>query len=90
MTLPNKQNLPYWISGIAFSAAAFAFGGWINSEQRCAEREAEIQTACFQRTQQIIADCEAQKVEAQRRLEAFIDKSSERYAELQRLQKRQK
>ncbi len=84
LQMPNKQTLPYWICAIAFSAAGYAFWGWNQSEQRCAARESEIQAQTLAQIRAVVADCEEQKKEAQRRLEEFILESSKKYTDLAR------
>lgn len=80
--LPDSKTLPYWLAAIAFSAAAFAFYGWIEAERNCAEREREIIRQSRSEIQAIITACEADKQEALRELRAFMKESSEKYAAL--------
>jgi len=82
--IPNSKTLPYWIAAIAFSAAAFAFGGWINAEQNCAEREREIIQQSRAEIDAAIKACELDKQEALRELRAFIKESADKYTALAR------
>ena len=82
--IPNSKNFPYWVATAAFACAGYAFYGWILAEQRCAERESEIQAQTRVQIQEVVRDCEEQKKEAQRRLEAFVLESSKRYTDLAR------
>lgn len=82
--LPTGKNVMYWLLSIAVSASAFAFGGWIRSEQECARREREIQAEADERVRNIIMSCEEQKKIAQDELRAFMIQSSDRYTTLAR------
>lgn len=81
---PNKQNLPYWIAAVAFSAAGFAFMELLNSERECAKREAEIQLYYRQQMREVIAECEAEKTKAMNELRQFMMESEAKYNKLKR------
>lgn len=90
--LPTQKNLPYWVAGLAFSAAGYAFAGWIMAERACAEREAEIQRQARAQIQQVVADCERDKQRALDELRRFVTESGNKYAALAKdfLQKQKK
>lgn len=90
LNIPDSKTLPYWLAFLAFSAAAFAFGGWINAEQRCAEREREVIQQSRAEIEAAIKACEKDKQEALRELRSFIKESSDRYATLARETNRRK
>ena len=82
--IPNSKTFPYWVAAAAFACAGYAFFGWVDTERRCAERESEIMAQTRVQIQEVVRDCEEQKKEAQRRLEAFVLESSKRYTDLAR------
>lgn len=82
--IPNSKTLPYWIAALAFSAAAYAFVGWISAERNCAEREREIILQSRAEIDAAIKACERDKQEALRELRAFIKESADKYTALAR------
>ena len=82
--IPTGKNVLYWLISVSLSAAAFAFGGWINAEHECAKRERQIQIEADERVKHIILSCEEQKRIAQEELRAFMLQSADRYTTLAR------
>ncbi len=82
--IPTAKSLPYWLTGIAFTAAAVAFAGWIGAEQRCAERESAIHAEARAQINAVLTECEADKRKAMEELKAFMKESGAKYEALLR------